>query len=95
MSVKILYTQMGLVIGELVDEDDDVISIKNPRLIDISQQGVNITNYMVMFSDHVMGFNKSSLISRPLNPVKELEDAYLREFEEKSNLIISESKIIV
>jgi hypothetical protein len=50
---------------------------------------------MVMFSDHVMGFNKSSLISRPLNPVKELEDAYLREFEEKSNLIIPESKIIV
>jgi hypothetical protein len=47
-----------------------------------------------MFKDDVMEFYKHSLLSKLLNPVDELEKAYLSEFEEKSNLFIPENKII-
>lgn len=96
MSVKLFVISNGeKVVADVLDENDNVIKVKNPIVLKDVMTDKGISAYpvpLVPTNNSVVEITKSSLIVLPCDP----EDQILKAYHKlTSNIVIPESSLVV
>lgn len=81
--VIILHDTFGQVIGQLVNEDENTITLNKPCNIQFSNKSVSYTELLGVVQELTLKISKSKFDNSLLTPVKELSDQYASQFISK------------
>jgi hypothetical protein len=95
-NIKCVFTTMGLLMGEMTsDSKGKTITITNPRIIQQTQEGLGLTNFLTLFNETEITFDKSQVVSNLLEPIEKLLMFYEKEFEPAApEIILPENNVI-
>lgn len=79
----ILHDTFGQVIGQLINEDDDTITLNKPCNIQFSNKSISYTELLGVVQESTLKISKSKFDNAILTPVKELSDQYVSQFISK------------
>jgi len=93
--IKCVFTTLGLLIAEISsDAKGAKYTFKNPRMIQQTQEGLALTNFLTLFDDTEVTLTKDQLVSNLLEPCKQLLEFYNREFVQVPEIIVPDNNII-
>lgn len=79
--IKAVFLPQGLVIGELIDQNDSVVILKNPCLVVTQQQGVTLAPFLRLVQEDRIRIPKADVgFNDVFSPLSELADHYNKIF---------------
>lgn len=82
MDVKLVWTQSGQVLGEVVETTVNGVVLENPVFVSPGPQGLNMMP-VLMFSDQTkitLPISETRFNGELFEPIKELRNAYSQQF---------------
>ena len=77
MNIKVIFSQMGMILGDFVNENEDDYEIENPVLVVTQREGASLVPFLALMQENRAKIRKSSSVfMQSFTPVTEIINSY-------------------
>ncbi len=77
MNVKAIFSQMGMILGDIISENETQYEIENPVLLVTQREGAALVPFLALMEEKTVYFKKSSLaFNQTFTPVIDVINNY-------------------